>query len=34
MRSEKANFIDMDVIAAGPVVRELARVFDRYWNSD
>ena len=23
----------MDVIAAGPVVRELSQVFDRYWNS-
>ena len=34
MRSAKANFIDMDVIAAGSVVRELSAVFDRYWNSD
>jgi putative cardiolipin synthase len=34
MRSAAANFIDMDVIAAGPVVRELSQVFDRYWNSD
>jgi cardiolipin synthase C len=34
MRSAQANFIDMDVIAAGPVVRELSGVFDRYWNSD
>ena len=34
MRSVQANFIDMDVIAAGPVVRELSGVFDRYWNSD
>jgi putative cardiolipin synthase len=33
MRSSEANFIDMDVIAAGPIVRELSQVFDRYWNS-
>ena len=33
MRSTEANFIDMDVIAAGPVVREQSQVFDRYWNS-
>ena len=33
MRSSEANFIDMDVIAAGPVVREQSQVFDRYWNS-
>ena len=33
MRSTEANFIDMDVIAAGPIVRELSGVFDRYWNS-
>ena len=34
MRSTAANFIDMDVISAGPVVRDLSAVFDRYWNSD
>jgi cardiolipin synthase C len=34
MRSASANFIDMDVVAAGPVVRELSAVFDRYWNSE
>jgi putative cardiolipin synthase len=33
MRSDEANFIDMDVLAAGPIVRELSQVFDRYWNS-
>ena len=33
MRGNEANFIDMDVISAGPVVRELSQVFDRYWNS-
>jgi cardiolipin synthase C len=34
MRSESANFIDMDVLSIGPVVRGLSDVFDRYWNSD
>jgi putative cardiolipin synthase len=34
MRSASANFIDMDVVSAGPVVRELSAVFDRYWNSE
>jgi len=33
MRSSEANFIDLDVIAAGPIVRELSQVFDRYWSS-
>jgi putative cardiolipin synthase len=27
-------FADLDVIAVGPVVTEVARDFDRYWNSD
>jgi putative cardiolipin synthase len=34
MSSAAANFIDMDVLAAGPVVHELSDAFDRYWNSD
>jgi putative cardiolipin synthase len=34
MRSATANFIDMDIVAAGPVVRDLSAVFDRYWNSE
>jgi putative cardiolipin synthase len=33
-RSEPANFIDMDMFAAGSVVRELSTVFDGYWNSE
>ena len=33
-RSEPANFIDMDILAAGPLVGELSAVFDRYWNSE
>ena len=34
MRSEGANFIDMDVATIGPAVRGLSEVFDRYWNSE
>ncbi|MDQ6680709.1 MAG: phospholipase D family protein, partial [Pseudomonadota bacterium] len=33
-RSEPANFIDMDMLASGPVVPELSEVFDLYWNSE
>ncbi|NUZ07830.1 phospholipase D-like domain-containing protein [Piscinibacter koreensis] len=33
-RGAPANFIDMDVLASGPVVGELSAVFDRYWNSE
>jgi cardiolipin synthase C len=33
MRGAGANFIDMDVLASGPVVGELAALFDRFWNS-
>jgi putative cardiolipin synthase len=28
------RFIDMDVLAAGPVVAEMSAVFDRFWNGD
>jgi phosphatidylserine/phosphatidylglycerophosphate/cardiolipin synthase-like enzyme len=31
--SDGRNFIDMDVLAAGPVVQGLSASFDRYWNS-
>jgi cardiolipin synthase C len=34
MRGTAANFIDMDVLSVGPVVRGLSEVFDRYWNSE
>jgi phosphatidylserine/phosphatidylglycerophosphate/cardiolipin synthase-like enzyme len=27
-----SNFIDMDVLASGPIVRELSESFDAYWN--
>src|SRR6202140_2542139 len=32
-RSATNNFIDMDVVVVGPVVRQLAGIFDDYWNS-
>jgi len=32
-RSEPANFIDMDMLSAGPVVAEMTAIFDAYWNS-
>jgi putative cardiolipin synthase len=34
MHGAQANFIDLDVLSCGPVVRELSRVFDAYWNSE
>ncbi|WP_298924290.1 phosphatidylserine/phosphatidylglycerophosphate/cardiolipin synthase family protein [uncultured Ramlibacter sp.] len=33
MRASATNFIDMDVLAAGPVVGQQAAAFDAYWNS-
>jgi len=33
MNAQGANFIDLDVFAAGPIVRELSAQFDHYWNS-
>ena len=32
-RSETHNFVDMDVFIVGAVVRQLAAIFDVYWNS-
>ena len=29
-----SDFADLDVLAAGPVVREMSRSFDLYWNSE
>lgn len=28
------TFSDMDVMAAGPIVKQISRSFDHYWNSD
>ena len=34
LRSDGANFIDLDMLMAGPVVTELETIFDNYWNSE
>lgn len=31
---EETNFRDLDLLAAGPVVRDLSDMFDAYWNSE
>jgi len=28
------NFVDLDVLAAGPIVKDLSRSFDTYWNNE
>lgn len=28
------NFVDVDVLAAGPIVQDLSRSFDSYWNNE
>ena len=32
--SDVGNFVDLDVLAAGPVVQDLSRSFDAYWNNE
>jgi putative cardiolipin synthase len=32
-RDPRYNFIDLDVVAAGPIVAELSASFDAFWNS-
>ena len=34
MRDAGANFIDFDALAVGPIVPQLAGIFDTYWNSE
>jgi len=34
MNNPQANFLDLDVLGVGPVVRDLSAAFDEYWNSD
>lgn len=34
LQGGKANFVDLDVLVAGPVVQQLSRTFDRFWNSE
>jgi putative cardiolipin synthase len=31
--AQEALFVDLDVMAIGPVVKDVSRDFDRYWNS-
>jgi len=31
---EEVNFADLDLLAVGPVVQDLSRSFDQYWNSE
>ncbi len=31
--SDRTNFLDLDMLAAGPIVKDLSDTFDRYWNS-
>jgi putative cardiolipin synthase len=33
LRDHGANFIDFDALAVGPIVPQLADIFDLYWNS-
>ena len=30
----EVTFTDLDILAAGPVVRDISRSFDEYWNSE
>lgn len=32
-QGQAENFVDMDVLAVGPIVGEMARSFDSYWNN-
>ncbi|WP_246867449.1 phospholipase D family protein [Diaphorobacter sp. LR2014-1] len=32
-RSRAENFVDLDVLAAGPIVADMSRSFDSYWNN-
>lgn len=34
LQAKEANFVDLDVLVAGPVVAQLSTTFDRYWNSE
>ena len=34
MPTDRSNFADLDVLAAGPVVAEASHSFDEYWNSE
>ena len=31
---DKSNFVDLDVLAVGRIVRDMSASFDRYWNDE
>ena len=33
-QAASGNFVDLDVLAAGPIVQALSRSFDSYWNNE
>lgn len=33
-RGEESNFVDLDVLATGRIVRDMSASFDSYWNND
>jgi cardiolipin synthase C len=33
-RDGKSNFVDLEVLAAGRIVRDMSASFDRYWNNE
>ncbi|MET0311283.1 MAG: phospholipase D-like domain-containing protein, partial [Burkholderiaceae bacterium] len=33
-QGKASNFVDLDVLATGQIVREMSASFDRYWNDD
>ncbi|MGJ7493026.1 phospholipase D family protein [Variovorax sp. ZT4R33] len=32
--AKSRNFVDLDVLAAGPIVQDMSRSFDHYWNDE
>ncbi len=32
--AQTRNFVDLDVLSAGPIVQNLSATFDRYWNNE
>ena len=34
LRSAESNFVDMDAFVMGAVVKDMSKIFDRYWNSE
>jgi phosphatidylserine/phosphatidylglycerophosphate/cardiolipin synthase-like enzyme len=32
--AQSGNFVDLDVLSAGPIVQDLSRSFDAYWNNE